>query len=178
MTTVTAAAARVIAETFFEAIAAPDYEPDALNVFASKKNLRVMRVHSSQTGGERLDLRVISDNGLLIQDRDLGTLDERKLRVVSVRQPTDEEMRALRFAWILAKHVKSNAIVYASDGQLVGVGAGQMAKLVNNALTPFIADSKCLSVEGPTANIPARLTLPFALLLHELCTNASKAPVA
>ena len=127
--TVTEAAARVIAETFFEAIAAPDYEPGALQVFASKKNLRVLRVHSSQAGGARLDLRVISDNGLLIQDRDLLTLDEGKLRVVTNRQPTDEEMRALRFAWIVAKHVKSNAIVYARDGQLVGVGAGQMSRV-------------------------------------------------
>jgi phosphoribosylaminoimidazolecarboxamide formyltransferase/IMP cyclohydrolase len=127
--TVTVAAARVIAETFFEAIAAPDYEPGALNVFASKKNLRVMRVHSTQAGGAQLDLRVISDNGLLIQDRDLGTLDEAKLRVVTTRQPTDDEMRALRFAWIVAKHVKSNAIVYARDGQLVGVGAGQMSRV-------------------------------------------------
>ncbi|MEK6321789.1 MAG: bifunctional phosphoribosylaminoimidazolecarboxamide formyltransferase/IMP cyclohydrolase [Acidobacteriota bacterium] len=127
--TVTETAARAIAETFFEAIAAPDYEPGALEVFASKKNLRVMRVRSSQTAGAQLDLRVISDNGLLIQDRDRGTLDEAKLKVVTDRQPTDEEMRALRFAWIVAKHVRSNAIVYARDGQLVGVGAGQMSRV-------------------------------------------------
>ena len=127
--TVTGTAAQLIAETFFEAIAAPDYDPGALEIFASKKNLRVMRVHSSQTGGPQLDLRVISDNGLLIQDRDRGTLDEARLRVVTNRQPADEELRALRFAWIVAKHVKSNAIVYARDGQLVGVGAGQMSRV-------------------------------------------------
>jgi phosphoribosylaminoimidazolecarboxamide formyltransferase/IMP cyclohydrolase len=119
--------ARVIAETFFEAIAAPSYDPGALEVFASKKNLRVMRVAASQ--GAQLDLRVISDNGLLIQDRDRDALDESKLRVVSARPPSDEEMRALRFAWIIAKHVKSNAIVYARLGQLVGVGAGQMSRV-------------------------------------------------
>jgi len=127
--TVTEAAARAIGETFFEAIAAPDYEAAALEVFASKKNLRVMRVPATKAGATQLDLRVISDNGLLIQDRDLGVLDESKLKVVSNRQPTDEEMRALRFAWIIAKHVKSNAIVYARDGQLVGVGAGQMSRV-------------------------------------------------
>jgi phosphoribosylaminoimidazolecarboxamide formyltransferase/IMP cyclohydrolase len=127
--TVTGAAARVIAGTFFEAIAAPGYEPAALEVFAAKKNLRVMRVRPSDSGAARFDLRVISDNGLLIQDRDRGNLNDASLRVVSDRQPTDEEMRALRFAWIVAKHVKSNAIVYARDGQLVGVGAGQMSRV-------------------------------------------------
>jgi phosphoribosylaminoimidazolecarboxamide formyltransferase/IMP cyclohydrolase len=127
--TVTEAAARAIGETFFEAIAAPDYEPAALAVLASKKNLRVMRVHAGRARTALYDLRVISDNGLLIQDRDYGVLDEAKLRVVTEREPTDEETRALRFAWIVAKHVKSNAIVYARDGQLVGVGAGQMSRV-------------------------------------------------
>ncbi|MEK6410528.1 MAG: bifunctional phosphoribosylaminoimidazolecarboxamide formyltransferase/IMP cyclohydrolase [Acidobacteriota bacterium] len=127
--TVTEAAARAIAETFFEAIAAPDYEPGALEAFASKKNFRVMRVHAGAKTGAQLDLRVIGDNGLLIQDRDHGTLDDARMRVVTDRQPTHEEMRALRFAWIVAKHVKSNAIVYAQDGQLVGVGAGQMSRV-------------------------------------------------
>jgi phosphoribosylaminoimidazolecarboxamide formyltransferase / IMP cyclohydrolase len=127
--TVTEAAAQAIGETFFEAIAAPDYEPVALKVLAAKKNLRVMQVRPSEPGSKPYDLRVISDNGLLVQDRDRGVLDESMIRVVSQRQPTDEEIRALRFAWILAKHVKSNAIVYARDGQLLGVGAGQMSRV-------------------------------------------------
>ncbi|HSB12547.1 MAG TPA: bifunctional phosphoribosylaminoimidazolecarboxamide formyltransferase/IMP cyclohydrolase [Blastocatellia bacterium] len=127
--TVTEAAARLIGETFFEAIAAPDYESGALEVLATKKNLRVMRVPASGAVGERLDLRVISGNGVLVQDRDRGVLGESKLKVVTARQPTDEEMQALRFGWIIAKHVKSNAIVYARDGQLVGVGAGQMSRV-------------------------------------------------
>jgi phosphoribosylaminoimidazolecarboxamide formyltransferase/IMP cyclohydrolase len=100
--TLTEAAARVISETFFEAIAAPDYEPAALAVLASKKNLRVMRVRASPSRASLYDLRVISDNGLLIQDRDTGVLDDSKLRVVTERRPTDEEMRALRFAWVVA----------------------------------------------------------------------------
>jgi len=93
----------------------------------------------------QLDLRVISDNGLLIQDRDRGALDESKLKVVTDRQPTDEEMRALRFAWIIAKHVKSNAIVYARDGQLVGVGAGQMSRVDSVKLAAIKAE---LPIEG------------------------------
>ena len=119
---VTEAAARAITDTFFEAIVAPDYEPAALEVFAAKKNLRILRLSSTQASQDQWDLRVISDNGMLLQDRDRGSLDDAKLRIVSKRQPSEEEMRALRFAWIIAKHVKSNAIVYARDGQLVGVG--------------------------------------------------------
>lgn len=126
---VTEAAARLISETFFEAIAAPEYEPAALEIFAAKKNLRVMRVRPNTTTDNQYDVRAISDNGLLIQDRDRGVLDDATMRVVTDRKPTDEEMRALRFAWILAKHVKSNAIVYAREGQLVGVGAGQMSRV-------------------------------------------------
>jgi phosphoribosylaminoimidazolecarboxamide formyltransferase/IMP cyclohydrolase len=127
--TVTEAAAQAIGETFFEAIAAPGYEPAALNILSSKKNLRVMLVRPGDPASGPYDLRVVSDNGLLVQDRDRGVLDDSKLRVVSQRQPTDEEMRALRFAWIIAKHVKSNAIVYAREGQLIGVGAGQMSRV-------------------------------------------------
>lgn len=126
---VTEAAARVISETFFEAIIAPEYEPAALEVFAIKKNLRVMRLDVSQTTGASMNLRVISDNGLLVQDPDRRILSDAELSFVSARRPSDEEMRALRFAWTIAKHVKSNAIVYARDGQLVGVGAGQMSRV-------------------------------------------------
>jgi phosphoribosylaminoimidazolecarboxamide formyltransferase/IMP cyclohydrolase len=126
--TVTEAAARAMGETFFELVVAPDYEPGALKIFASKKNLRVMRAGKDADKGAPYDIRFIR-GGLLVQDRDLITLDDATLKVVSERAPSDEEMRALRFAWIIAKHVKSNAIVYAGDGQLVGVGAGQMSRV-------------------------------------------------
>lgn len=126
--TVSEAAARSIAETFFEAIVAPDYEQGALDILAAKKNLRLMRIAEEVSPSARLDIRSIS-GGLLVQDRDSGSIDEATLKVVSQRQPTDEEMRALRFAWVLAKHVKSNAIVYAREGQLIGVGAGQMSRV-------------------------------------------------
>ena len=126
--TMTEQAARMIAETFFEVIAAPDFEPDALEIFAAKKNLRVMQMGERVRDNLSFDIRLIG-SGLLVQDRDRGTLDDAEPRVVSARQPTYEEMRALRFAWVIAKHVKSNAIVYARDGQLVGVGAGQMSRV-------------------------------------------------
>ncbi|HVF92390.1 MAG TPA: bifunctional phosphoribosylaminoimidazolecarboxamide formyltransferase/IMP cyclohydrolase, partial [Blastocatellia bacterium] len=127
--TVDLAAAQAIAGTFFEAVVAPGYEQDALDALASKKNLRVMQTSPATSVGPAFDIRVISDNGMLVQDPDLGTLDDARLRVVSERKPSEEEMRAMRFAWIVAKHVKSNAIVYAVEGQLVGVGAGQMSRI-------------------------------------------------
>ena len=125
---VTEEAAQAIAESFFEAIIAPDYEPGAIEALAAKKNLRVMRLKESESTDAALDLRMIS-GGLLVQDKDVGTLDPATLRLVSARKPSEEEMRALQFAWIVAKHVKSNAIVFAREGQLVGVGAGQMSRV-------------------------------------------------
>ena len=126
--TMTESAARAIAETFFEVIAAPDYEQGALEIFASKKNLRVMRMPESAGNNRAFDIRLIG-SGLLVQDRDRGTLDAAQLRIVTKREPTPEEIESLKFAWVIAKHVKSNAIVYARGGQLVGVGAGQMSRV-------------------------------------------------
>ena len=123
----TEAAARSIGETFFEAIVAPEYAPGALEVLASKKNLRLMRITGAAIDSG-LEFRPVS-GGLLVQDRDRGTLADAELKIVTKRPPSEEEMRALRFAWIISKHVKSNAIVYARDGQLVGVGAGQMSRV-------------------------------------------------
>jgi phosphoribosylaminoimidazolecarboxamide formyltransferase / IMP cyclohydrolase len=125
---VTEGAASLISKTFFEAIVAPDYEAAAIEVLSSRKNLRLLRIRSKTPRGRGYDLRVIG-GGFLAQDRDQTSLDESSLRVVSARQPTGPEMQALRFAWIIAKHVKSNAIVYAREGQLVGVGAGQMSRV-------------------------------------------------
>ncbi len=125
---VTEATAHAMGQTFFELVVAPEYEPGALEIFAAKKNLRVMRTNKAAGQGSPYDIRFIS-GGLLVQDRDFISLDEATLKIVTRRKPTDEEMRALRFAWIIAKHVKSNAIIYARDGQLVGVGAGQMSRV-------------------------------------------------
>jgi len=134
-TAVTEAAALLVSKTFFEAIVAPDYEPAAIAVLSSRKNLRLLRVSGTVPGeGEvrrapgSFDLQMIS-GGFLVQDRDLAGIDPSNISVATVRRPTGSEMESLRFAWILAKHVKSNAIVLARDGQLVGVGAGQMSRV-------------------------------------------------
>jgi phosphoribosylaminoimidazolecarboxamide formyltransferase/IMP cyclohydrolase len=121
------AAARAVVETFFEAVIAPDYDPGALEVFSSRKNLRVIRA-ADRDQSAQFELRTIS-GGLLLQDPDRQTLDQAQLKVVTERHPTPEEIQALTFAWKVVKHVKSNAVVYARRGQLVGVGAGQMSRV-------------------------------------------------
>jgi len=122
---VDAAAATEMAKLFLEVIAAPLFEPAAQQILASKKNLRLVEV---PPGRQTWVLKNIS-GGMLVQDADLRRLAESDLKVVTKRQPTPEENRALWFAWKVCKHVKSNAILYARDGQTVGVGAGQMSRV-------------------------------------------------
>src|SRR5260221_10772195 len=119
------AAAEEIAKLFVEAIAAPGYAPEAKEKFAAKKNLRLVEVRPS---AQKFAMKQVS-GGMLVQDADIRPLTEADLKVASKRQPTAEEMRALLFAWKVCKHVKSNAIVYAREGQTVGVGAGQMSRV-------------------------------------------------
>jgi phosphoribosylaminoimidazolecarboxamide formyltransferase/IMP cyclohydrolase len=119
------AAAEEMAKLFVEAIAAPGYSAEAREKFAAKKNLRLVEIKTSQ---EKFALKQVS-GGMLVQDADLRPLATSDLKVASHRQPTAEEMRALLFAWKVCKHVKSNAIVYAREGQTVGVGAGQMSRV-------------------------------------------------
>ena len=126
---VDAAAAEEIAKLFVEAIVAPDFTPEALERFAAKKNLRLLQIVPAEL---KRVLKQVS-GGALLQDADTGRLSSGELTVVTKRTPTDAEIRALRFAWIVAKHVKSNAIVYArtdaGHGQTVGIGAGQMSRV-------------------------------------------------
>jgi phosphoribosylaminoimidazolecarboxamide formyltransferase/IMP cyclohydrolase len=117
--------AREIAKLFVEAIAAPDYSPEALAILAAKKNLRVMRVGPAK---DALGVKSIL-GGYLAQTPDDAALDRAKTVVKTKRAPTQEEWRALEFGWKVAKHVKSNAIVFARPGQTVGVGAGQMSRV-------------------------------------------------
>jgi phosphoribosylaminoimidazolecarboxamide formyltransferase/IMP cyclohydrolase len=117
--------AQEIAKTFIEAIAAPGYSPEALAVLTAKKNLRLMQV---APGFDPLVVKSIS-GGYLVQTADTARLDRSQAVVKSQRVPTEEEWAALEFGWKVAKHVKSNAIVYARAGQSMGVGAGQMSRV-------------------------------------------------
>jgi len=119
------AAAEEMARLFMEAIAAPSFSPEARERFATKKNLRLVEVRAADV---RPVVKHVS-GGLLLQDADTGRVTESELKVVTWRPPSAEELRSLLFAWRVCKHVKSNAIVYARDGQTLGVGAGQMSRV-------------------------------------------------
>src|SRR5580700_5828692 len=118
-------AAEEMHKLFLEVIAAPSFDDAAKARFATKKNLRLVEVKAAP---QKWILKNVS-GGILLQDNDSRPLQDIDLRVVTQRAPTPEETRALLFAWKVCKHVKSNAIVYARDGQTVGVGAGQMSRV-------------------------------------------------
>ncbi len=120
--------AEEISKTFVEAVIAPGYSAGARERLASKKNLRLLEMLDYERVRDEVQWKRIS-GGLLAQTKDHRPLTRDDLRVVSQRPPTEEEIRALLFAWKVVKHVKSNAIVYAREGQLVGVGAGQMSRV-------------------------------------------------
>jgi phosphoribosylaminoimidazolecarboxamide formyltransferase / IMP cyclohydrolase len=119
------AAAEEVAKLFVEAIAAPGFTPGALARFATKKNLRLVVVKPAA----RARVMKQVSGGMLLQDADTGSVTASDLRTVTKRPPTPDEIANLLFAWKVAKHVKSNAIVYARGGQTIGIGAGQMSRV-------------------------------------------------
>jgi phosphoribosylaminoimidazolecarboxamide formyltransferase/IMP cyclohydrolase len=153
---VDAEAAEEIAKLFVEAIAAPGFSAEARERFAAKKNLRLVEVHSAPA---RPVVKHVS-GGLLLQDADTGRITESELKIATKRQPTPEELRSLLFAWRVCKHVKSNAIVYARDGQTLGVGAGQMSRV---DAARFGAQKAALPLAGCVAASDAFFPFPDGL---------------
>jgi phosphoribosylaminoimidazolecarboxamide formyltransferase/IMP cyclohydrolase len=157
---VDAPAAEEIAKLFVEAIVAPSFSPEAVERFATKKNLRLIQISPGET--PRI-LKQVS-GGLLVQDADRLGVSEAELKVATQRKPTPEETRALLFAWRVSKHVKSNAIVYArfSDGhgQTVGIGAGQMSRV---DAARFGAMKAILPLKGSVAASDAFFPFPDGL---------------
>mgnify|MGYP001312233618 CR=1 FL=1 len=118
-----------MAELFLEVIIAPDFTPEALDRLTQKKNIRLLKLDVN--GGENHQVQLVRSvtGGLLVQEADFGQLNEEELKVVTQRAPSEAEWEQLFFAWKVVKHVKSNAIVLAKDGQTLGVGAGQMNRV-------------------------------------------------
>lgn len=150
------AAAEEIAKLFVEAIAAPSFSPEARAVFAAKKNLRLVEVRPAQTA------RVVKQisGGLLLQDADLARLAAADLKTVTARKPTEDELAALIFAWRVCKHVKSNAIVYAHNGQLLSAGMGQTSRV---DAARFGAMKAVLPLKGCVAASDAYFPFPDGL---------------
>ncbi|HAP66509.1 MAG TPA: bifunctional phosphoribosylaminoimidazolecarboxamide formyltransferase/inosine monophosphate cyclohydrolase [Nitrospinae bacterium] len=132
--------AKEIASTFIEAVIVPDYDDSALAILKEKKNIRLLKLPDFNKKAEKeYDLRTVS-GGILLQDKDSVTLNEDNLKIVTNRQPTEKEWTAMRFAWKVAKHVKSNAIIYAADNETVGIGAGQMSRVDSSKLAAMKAN--------------------------------------
>ncbi|MGI8556487.1 MAG: bifunctional phosphoribosylaminoimidazolecarboxamide formyltransferase/IMP cyclohydrolase [Pyrinomonadaceae bacterium] len=138
--------AKAVNEIFTEVVIAPDFAPDALEIFKTKKNLRVLRV-AKNTNKNPLEYKQIS-GGFLVQTKDIYQVTENDLKVVTERKPSVEEIRALLFAWKVCKHVKSNAIVFANENQTVGVGAGQMNRVDSVRIAAMRAERFKLPLEN------------------------------
>ena len=132
---------------FVELVIAPDYEEDAIKEFSSKKNIRVLRVDLDQDNPYPGTIKKVS-GGILIQDDDTKKLDANELRCVTERKPSDDELDDLLFAWKVAKFVKSNAIVYVKNKQTIGIGAGQMSRVISAEIANLKAKEEGLEVKN------------------------------
>ena len=142
-----ATAAAICERQFVEVIIAPSVSAEAAAAVAEKKNVRLLECGQWTAQGPALDYKRVN-GGLLVQDRDLGMVSAADLQVVSKVQPTEQQLNDLLFAWKVAKFVKSNAIIYANNGQTVGVGAGQMSRVNSARIAAIKAEHAGLAVKG------------------------------
>ncbi len=145
------ATAKEIAKLFTEVVIAPEADDAALAVFAAKPNLRVLLTGGLPDPHQRRDTVRSISGGLLVQTRDWRGIGDARFEVVTKRQPTLDEVRDLRFAFTVAKHVKSNAIVYAKDGATVGIGAGQMSRIDSARIAAWKVNGDSLLISPTTA---------------------------
>ncbi len=154
--------ARVISEIFTDVIIAPEFESDARALLQKKKNLRLMVMNDAYLAEKQSPVIRSCPGGIMVMDRDhtaLG-LDKLESKVVTKRPPTQEEMRAMRFGWRIVKHVKSNAIVYASADRTLGIGAGQMSRVDSSRIAIWKAKESGLDLKGSI--VASDAMFPFA----------------
>lgn len=140
-------AAAIVERQFVEVIIAPSVSAEAIEVVAAKKNVRLLECGEWTTKTTGFDVKRVN-GGLLVQDRDQGMVSLDDLKVVSKRQPTEEELKDALFCWKVAKYVKSNAIVYSKGDMTIGVGAGQMSRVYSAKIAGIKAADEGLQVEG------------------------------
>lgn len=155
--------ARVIAEIFTDVIIAPDFDSEARAILQKKKNLRLIKMNTDAYAiAKKEPVLKSSPGGIMIMGRDHSVLglENMETKVVTKRPPSEEEMRAMRFAWRVVKHVKSNAIVYAKSDRTLGIGAGQMSRVDSSRIAVWKAGDAGLSLEGSV--IASDAMFPFA----------------
>ncbi|HHX8345431.1 TPA: bifunctional phosphoribosylaminoimidazolecarboxamide formyltransferase/IMP cyclohydrolase [Vibrio alginolyticus] len=140
-------ATAIVERQFVEVIIAPSVSSEAIEVVAAKKNVRLLECGEWTTKTTGFDVKRVN-GGLLVQDRDQGMVSLDDLKVVSKRQPTEEELKDALFCWKVAKYVKSNAIVYSKGDMTIGVGAGQMSRVYSAKIAGIKAADEGLQVEG------------------------------
>ncbi|ENQ8067032.1 bifunctional phosphoribosylaminoimidazolecarboxamide formyltransferase/IMP cyclohydrolase [Vibrio parahaemolyticus] len=140
-------ASAIVERQFVEVIIAPSVSTEAIEVVAAKKNVRLLECGEWSTKTTGFDVKRVN-GGLLVQDRDQGMVSQDDLKVVSKRQPTEEELKDALFCWKVAKYVKSNAIVYAKGDMTIGVGAGQMSRVYSAKIAGIKAADEGLEVAG------------------------------
>jgi len=143
-----AGGAEAIAEIFSEVIIAPDFSAEALGILGRKKNLRLLKMLTPPGGALTLDARSVGADSILLQERDVKVTTQADLKIVTRRQPTDDETRAMLFGWRVVKHVKSNAMVYVTAGRTLGIGAGQMSRVDASRIAVWKAGEAGLSLKG------------------------------
>ncbi len=140
--------AEQIREIFSEVIIAPDFQPEALEILTKKKNLRLLKMHQLPNQKSDLQFRAVGAGSVLVQGADTYLAPDSELKVVTKREPTEDEWSAMKFGWRIVKHVKSNAIVYTGSDRTLGVGAGQMSRVDSSRIAVWKAGEVDLSLQG------------------------------
>jgi phosphoribosylaminoimidazolecarboxamide formyltransferase/IMP cyclohydrolase len=156
--------AEAISEIFSEVIIAPEFTPDALALLQKKKNLRLLRMLKNPAKAPGFDLRSVSAESYLLQERDLKITTASDLKIVTKRQPTPEELRGMLFGWRVVKHLKSNAIVYVGSDRTLGVGAGQMSRVDSSRIAVWKAGEASLPLKGSVVCSDAFFPFPDGLI--------------
>jgi phosphoribosylaminoimidazolecarboxamide formyltransferase/IMP cyclohydrolase len=158
------ACADAIAEIFSEVIIAPDFSAEALAILQKKKNLRLLKSLKSPLTAQAWDVRGVGVDSFLLQERDIRTAVGGDLKIVTRRQPGELELNAMLFGWRVAKHVKSNAIVYAGADRTLGIGAGQMSRVDASRIAVWKAGEAKLSLSGSVVCSDAFFPFPDGLM--------------
>jgi phosphoribosylaminoimidazolecarboxamide formyltransferase/IMP cyclohydrolase len=156
--------AEAIAEIFSEVIISPSFEPEAFRLLERKKNLRLVKVINLPRSSESFEVRSVLPGTLLLQQPDEAIELPSRWKVVTQRQPTEAELRAMSFGWRVVKHVKSNAIVYAAEDRTLGIGAGQMSRVDASRLAVWKAAEAGLSLRGSAVCSDAFFPFPDGLI--------------
>jgi phosphoribosylaminoimidazolecarboxamide formyltransferase/IMP cyclohydrolase len=156
--------ANAIAEIFSEVIVAPNFSAEALKILERKKNLRLITTMNSPGYLWPWELRSVGAESFLLQEMDLKIVTRADLKIVTKRQPTEDELRAMLFGWRIVKHVKSNAIVYAGADRTLGIGAGQMSRVDSSRIAVWKAGEAKLSLKGSVVCSDAFFPFPDGLI--------------